>query len=240
MPAHSSTSAKPGLLKNRVSLSREGALRSSLNLTALGRAYSERGINDNNEGDLAGFADYDHQCPGREWLCHRGDHPVSNTLSLPNPFQPRRRCYSRCTWRRAQLLWLLFALGAIYKQATPALPILGALAVAMQMLDAGIGLFEHDPGKCVGPLFIDIPNSSWCICFPDPGRSRRKPTADKRKLRRGISKFAPAAQVKPMQRITRPFISLRDNLSVGSFSQFDRSCSPHTPRAQLRSRPAGG
>ena len=104
----------------------------------------------------------------------------------------------------------------------------------------GIGLFQHDPGKCVGPLFIDIPNSSWCICFPDPGGSRRKPTADKRKLRRGISKFAPAAQVKLMQRITRPFISLRDNLSVGSFSQFDRSCSPHTPRAQLRSRPAGG
>src|SRR6202045_2650760 len=35
----------------------------------------------------------------------------------------------------------LFALGAIYKQATPALLILGALAGAMQLLDAGIGLF---------------------------------------------------------------------------------------------------
>ena len=48
----------------------------------------------------------------------------------------------------------LFALGAIYKQATLALLILGALAGAMQLLDAGIGLFEHDPGKCAGPLFI--------------------------------------------------------------------------------------
>jgi hypothetical protein len=48
----------------------------------------------------------------------------------------------------------LFALGAIYKQAAPALLILGALAGAMQFLDAGIGLFEHDPGKCAGPLFI--------------------------------------------------------------------------------------
>jgi len=47
-----------------------------------------------------------------------------------------------------------FALGAIYKQATQALLILGALAGAMQLLDAGIGLFEHDPGKCGGPLFI--------------------------------------------------------------------------------------
>ena len=48
----------------------------------------------------------------------------------------------------------LFALGAIYKQAAHALLILGALAGAMQLLDAGIGLFEHDLGKCAGPLFI--------------------------------------------------------------------------------------
>jgi hypothetical protein len=26
----------------------------------------------------------------------------------------------------------------------------------MQFLDAGIGLFEHDLGKCAGPLFIAI------------------------------------------------------------------------------------
>ena len=48
----------------------------------------------------------------------------------------------------------LFALGAIYKQAAPALLIMGALAGAVQFLDAGIGLFEHDLGKCVEPLFI--------------------------------------------------------------------------------------
>ena len=50
----------------------------------------------------------------------------------------------------------LFALGAIYKQAAPALLILGALAGTMQLLDAGIGLFEHDLGKCAGPLFIAV------------------------------------------------------------------------------------
>ena len=50
----------------------------------------------------------------------------------------------------------LFALGAIYKQAAPALVLLGALAGAMQLLDAGIGLFEHDLGKCAGPLFIAV------------------------------------------------------------------------------------
>jgi hypothetical protein len=50
----------------------------------------------------------------------------------------------------------LFALGAVYKHAAPALLILGALAGAMQLLDSGIGLFEHDLGKCAGPLFIAV------------------------------------------------------------------------------------
>jgi hypothetical protein len=50
----------------------------------------------------------------------------------------------------------LFVLGAIYKQAAPAVLILGALAGVMQLLDAGIGLFEHDLGKCGGPLFIAV------------------------------------------------------------------------------------
>jgi hypothetical protein len=50
----------------------------------------------------------------------------------------------------------LFVLWAIYKQATPALRILGTLAGAMQLLDAGIGLFEHDLGKCAGPLFLAV------------------------------------------------------------------------------------
>ena len=50
----------------------------------------------------------------------------------------------------------LFALGAIYQHSMPALLTLGALAGSMQLLDAGIGLFEHDLGKCAGPLFIAV------------------------------------------------------------------------------------
>jgi hypothetical protein len=50
----------------------------------------------------------------------------------------------------------LIALWAIYKQVVSALVLLGALAGAMQLLDAGIGLFEHDLGKCAGPLFIAV------------------------------------------------------------------------------------
>jgi hypothetical protein len=50
----------------------------------------------------------------------------------------------------------LFVLWAIYKQATPALLILGALAGTMQSLDVGIGLFQHDLRKWAGPLFIAV------------------------------------------------------------------------------------
>jgi hypothetical protein len=81
---------------------------------------------------------------------------VRNTWFLPNPLQRRRHCYWRCTRRRAQFLWLCSHWGAIYKQATTALLVLGALAGTMQLLDAGIGLFEHDLRKCAGPLFIAV------------------------------------------------------------------------------------
>ena len=50
----------------------------------------------------------------------------------------------------------LFTLAAVYKRATSALLILGTLAGGMQLLDAGIGLFQHDLGKCAGPLFLAV------------------------------------------------------------------------------------
>jgi hypothetical protein len=50
----------------------------------------------------------------------------------------------------------LSVIWAVYKQATPELLILGAAAGVMQLLDAGIGLYEHDPGKSAGPLFIAV------------------------------------------------------------------------------------
>ena len=50
----------------------------------------------------------------------------------------------------------LFAFAAIYKRSASALLILGPLAGTMQLLDAGIGLFQHDLGKFAGPLFIAV------------------------------------------------------------------------------------
>ena len=73
----------------------------------------------------------------------------------------------------------LFALWAIYKQAAPALVLMGALAGAMQLLDAGIGLFEHDLGKCAGPLFIAVLQFFVVYLLHRSGGSRRKPSADR-------------------------------------------------------------
>ena len=88
----------------------------------------------------------------------------------------------------------LFALGAIYKQATPALLILGALAGAMQLrMPESVCLsmlLENALGRSLSPSS----NSSWCICSTDPCGSRRKPSADKRTLLPGTSKFAPVTR----------------------------------------------
>ena len=79
---------------------------------------------------------------------------VRNTWSQSVPTQTSLLLARHAAARTIPLA--LFALGAIYKQATPALLILGALAGAVQLLDAGIGLFEPDLGKCAGPLFIAV------------------------------------------------------------------------------------
>jgi nitrate reductase gamma subunit len=48
----------------------------------------------------------------------------------------------------------LITLAAIWRRATQALLILGTLAGVIQLLDAGIGLLQHDAGKFAGPLVI--------------------------------------------------------------------------------------
>ncbi len=119
------------------------------------RTHSKRGINDNNKGDPAGFVDHGNRCPGRERLFHRGDHPSA----IPGPAEsvPTQASLILAMYAAARTIPLaLFALWSIYKQASSALVLLGALAGAMQLLDAGIGLFEHDLGKCAGPLFIAV------------------------------------------------------------------------------------
>ena len=50
----------------------------------------------------------------------------------------------------------LFTLAVIYKRATSALLIVGTLAGGIQLLDAGIGLFQHDLRKFAAPLFLFV------------------------------------------------------------------------------------
>src|SRR6476660_1301205 len=46
---------------------------------------TQRGINDNNKGDSAGFGGHGNQCPGCERLFHRRDHPSA----IPAPCRIR-------------------------------------------------------------------------------------------------------------------------------------------------------
>jgi hypothetical protein len=116
---------------------------------------SESGINDNNKGNAAGFAGHDNQCPGRERLFHCGDH--RSQYLIPAESVPTEASLLLALYAAARTIPLaLFALAAIYKRATPALLILGSLAGAMQLLDAGIGPFERDFRQFVGPLFIAV------------------------------------------------------------------------------------
>jgi hypothetical protein len=50
----------------------------------------------------------------------------------------------------------LITMVAIYKRSASALLVLGLLAGIIQLLDAGVGLLQHDVGKTVGPLFLAI------------------------------------------------------------------------------------
>jgi hypothetical protein len=66
----------------------------------------------------------------------------------------------------------LITLAAIYNRATAALLTLGTLAGVIQLLDAGIGLFQHDTGKCAGPLVIAAIQFSVVLLL---NRSTRQP-----------------------------------------------------------------
>jgi hypothetical protein len=50
----------------------------------------------------------------------------------------------------------LITLVAIYKGSASALLVLGILAGIIQFADAAVGLFQHDIGKTLGPLFLAI------------------------------------------------------------------------------------
>src|ERR1700686_5463858 len=80
---------------------------------------------------------------------------VSPQSILPAGYAPTNASFIFAMYAAARSIPLAFmVLIAIYQRSESALLILGALAGFIQLLDAGVGLLQHDLGKSVGPLVI--------------------------------------------------------------------------------------
>jgi hypothetical protein len=80
---------------------------------------------------------------------------VSPKSILPADAVPTEASFIFALYAAARSIPLaVAALIAIHKQSEIALLILGTLAGFIQLLDAGVGLVQRDPGKAVGPFLI--------------------------------------------------------------------------------------
>ena len=90
---------------------------------------------------------------------------VSPQSVLPAGYVPTESSTLFALYAAARTIPLaLITLSAIYLRATSALLLLGTLAGVIQLLDAGIGLFQHDPGKFAGPSLLPLSNFPRCSC----------------------------------------------------------------------------
>jgi hypothetical protein len=98
---------------------------------------------------------------------------VSPQSVLPAGYVPTESSALFAMYAAARTVPLaLITLAAIYYRATAALLILGTLAGVVQLLDAGIGLFQHDAGKSAGPFVIAAIQFSVVLLL---NRSTRRP-----------------------------------------------------------------
>jgi hypothetical protein len=98
---------------------------------------------------------------------------ISPQSPLPAGYVPTESSTLFALYAAARTIPLaLAALVAIYLRATSALLVLGTLAGVIQLLDAGIGLFQHDIGKSAGPFFIAVVQFSVVLLL---NRSLREP-----------------------------------------------------------------
>ena len=80
---------------------------------------------------------------------------IAPAALLPPGDAPNEASFIFAMYAAARTLPLaLAALVAIYKRSATALLALGALAGLVQLVDAAIGLYQHDLGKTIGPLVI--------------------------------------------------------------------------------------
>jgi hypothetical protein len=98
---------------------------------------------------------------------------ISPQSVLPAGYVPTESSFLFALYAAARAVPLaLMTLAAIYNRATPALLTLGTLAGVIQLLDAGIGLFQHDTGKFAGPFFVAVIQFSVVLLL---NRSTRRP-----------------------------------------------------------------
>jgi hypothetical protein len=80
---------------------------------------------------------------------------VSPKSVLPAGYAPTDASFIFAMYAAARSIPLaVTAMIAIYKHSESALLVLGILASFIQLLDAGVGLLQHDPGKSIGPLVV--------------------------------------------------------------------------------------
>jgi hypothetical protein len=80
---------------------------------------------------------------------------IAPAALLPAKDAPSEASFIFAMYAAARTLPLaLAALVAIYKRSAMAVLALGALAGLVQLVDAAIGLYQHDLGKTIGPLVI--------------------------------------------------------------------------------------
>jgi hypothetical protein len=74
---------------------------------------------------------------------------------LPASYVPTEASFIFALYAAARTIPLaVIALVAIYQRSESAILLLGTLAGFIQLLDAGVGLLQHDLGKSIGPLVI--------------------------------------------------------------------------------------
>jgi hypothetical protein len=82
---------------------------------------------------------------------------INPTSLLPESDVPTDASFIFALYAAARTIPLAATtLVAIYKRSELALQVLGTLAGIVQMLDAGVGLYQHDLGKSIGPLVIAV------------------------------------------------------------------------------------
>jgi len=79
---------------------------------------------------------------------------VSPKSILPADYAPTEASFIFAMYAAARSIPLALMALAIYKQSEAAMLILATLAGFIQLLDAGVGWLQHDPGKVIGPLVI--------------------------------------------------------------------------------------